>query len=190
LDENIDIAAMGECATNAQLREAFQIVALWEKYHARPANVSKQAEKVVGTMLRRRVRSHEERLNRLLLQSLGQIPREVRKFLFGAITRLNPQPFRDIATAIECVRNINERGAFQTMVVRAALLAQERFGISRATRLPVTVGEFAKLYQEKFGGNVNADFLRRECEQKIGFTFNPGKAGPKPKNSANSSRPT
>ena len=129
LDENIDLLAMGECAANPRLREVFQIAALWEKYHARPANIPRQSAKFMNQVLRRRVRSHEEKLLKLLRGSLSRIAPEVRTAFFAALTKLDSQLFHDIATAIDVARRVNESGAFQTTLVRAALLAQERFGV-------------------------------------------------------------
>jgi hypothetical protein len=187
LDENINLLAIGECAATQQAREVFQIVALWEKYHARPAHVSKHAAKAVGAMLRRRVRSHEEKLLTLLRGSLARIAPEVRKALFGALTRLDSQPFHAIATAIDVVRSVNESGAFQTTLVRAALLAQERFGVSHsATSLLVTRTQWASEYKKRFASAVNTDFLCRECEQRLGIFFKPDKVGRKPGNPDNS----
>jgi hypothetical protein len=168
--------AIGECAATQQAREVFQIVALWEKYHARPAHVSKHAAKAVGAMLRRRVRSHEEKLLTLLRGSLARIAPEVRKALFGALTRLDSQPFHAIATAIDVVRSVNESGAFQ-----------ERFGVSHsATSLLVTRTQWASEYKKRFASAVNTDFLCRECEQRLGIFFKPDKVGRKPGNPDNS----
>lgn len=70
--------------------------------------------------------------------------------------------------------------------MRAALLAQVRFGVSGRAKLPVTRAEWADAYKARYGGTVNTDFLCRECEQKLGFTFKPGKAGRKRNNPDNS----
>ena len=186
LDENINLLAIGECAANPQVREAFQVVSLWEKFHSRPAPVPKQAAKAVEAMLRRRASSHEDKLLRLLRQSLAQIPEPIRTALFSALTRLDSKPFHAVATAIDVVRSVNESGAFQTMLVRAALLAQDRFEFSCPACLPITASEFAREYKKRFGGNVNTDFLRRECGNRLGLFFKPDKGARKPGNSVNS----
>ena len=183
VDDNINFAAMGVCAAQP-LRGAFQIVALWEKMHACPAPIPPQA-KAIGKVFKQRARSHEEKLLALLRGSLSRIAPEVRKALFSAVTRLDSQPFHDIATAIDVARSINESGAFQTMLVRAELLAQE-LGFTRLATLTLTRKEFASEYNKQFGGTVNTDFLCRECKRKLGFGFKPDKVGRKLKNSDNS----
>jgi hypothetical protein len=93
LDENIDLLAIGECAVNPQLREAFHVVALWGKFHSHPAHIHPRAAKVIGRVFKQRARSHEEKLLALLRGSLSRIAPEVRTALFSALTRLDSQPF-------------------------------------------------------------------------------------------------
>ena len=173
IDRNIDLLAVGECAANPQQAEAFKVVALWEKFHS-PRWPNKKA-----------ARSLEGRLLKLLRESLTRIEPQVRKAIFNALGRLDPEPFRAIATAIEVTKQVNESGAFQTILVRAAMLAQEKFGIDGSANLPVTVSDFADKYDARFGGSVSRDYLRRECPLRLGLHFKPDKTG-RPKNSNNS----
>ncbi|MGD0253021.1 MAG: hypothetical protein ABSC01_10040 [Verrucomicrobiota bacterium] len=169
VDRNIDLLAAGDCAANPQLAKAFKVVALWEKFHS-PRWPNKKA-----------ARSLEGRLLRLLRESLSRIEPQMRKGIFNALACLDPEPFKSIATAIEVTRRVNESGAFQTQLVRAALLGQEKFGIETdatgCLRLPVTLKEFADEYAARFGGSVNRDFLRRECQKRLGWQFKPDKTG-------------
>ena len=168
LDRNIDLAAMGEVATNPELRDAFNIVALWQKAHTRLPNDD-------ATRARLRERTHEEKLLRLLNENLSRITPALGKVVFSAVARLDPEPFRSIANVIEIAKQVNESGAFQTQAVRAALLLQEQ-GIDGRASLLVTTAEFAAAYKARFGGNVNPDFLRRVCKQ-VGIFFKPAKTG-------------
>jgi hypothetical protein len=169
LGRNLDLLAVGDCAADTQLAKVFKIVALWEKYHS-PRWPNRKA-----------ARSLEGKLLKLLRESLARIEPQVRKGIFSALNRLDPEPFRSIATAIDVARKVNESGAFQTQLVNAALLGQEKYGVESdeagSLCLPVTAKEFAHEYVARFGGVVNLDFLRRECRNKLGWYFTPDKTG-------------
>jgi len=105
------------------------------------------------------------------------------------LNRLDPEPFRSIATAIDVARKVNESGAFQTQLVNAALLGQEKYGVESdeagSLCLPVTAKEFAHEYVARFGGVVNLDFLRESAGINWAGTSRRTKRGAK--NSDNSS---
>lgn len=91
IGRNVDLLAVGDCAANPNLAEAFKLAALWEKFHS-PRWPNRKA-----------ARSLEGRLLGLLRESVTCIEPQLRKGIFSALSRLDPEPFRSIATAISAL---------------------------------------------------------------------------------------
>ncbi len=185
-DRSYGLSLFGDAVSTEQQEMVLRIVGLFEKSASYPSEHKK------------RIRSHvaSEKLNPLLEKEFANLPKNhpfdlfksaVTRGVLDALARLDPQPFRDFASAIEAAQRVRSHGPvhpLQTMIHRLA----ERLAVKRGENEPLACKEL-RMTSKKFTDELNKEFNTNHSEPHVrkagtvlGYQFSDGTKG-RPKKS-------